>query len=414
MTRTRWLALALGIYFVATLISMASMSIGLGIFISGLLYAFEGPVGVWRALRAEWRDNPTLRTYCLISTALLFTLLVSLVAGKIWPLGYDNQYIEVNFLKDMAKARYLFYPPFFLIAWTRIDEADRKRVMRAWLIAFGLLSIFGVIQHFVGWPRYVPIGNTNGQRFHTLLFLGQHLSVANVLLFPLFACLDYITKKDLILPRNLLILFTLAGAAALFFTYSRMAWIAVPIAVFVWAVISLPRKQAWLLAAVIAVITYFAGQLPTVQARWEDFSGITTRRLLWQANFEFWKERPLTGTGWHHNLELSQYYLHWVRPGLINFVGHAHNNFIEMLAGTGLIGASAWIGWCAWIIYSLWRLRKNSGTQGIHFARGLFCAWIAFHISGMTQVNFWEAKVLHSLMLMVGLTLYWSSDRRAA
>ena len=34
-------------------------------------------------------------------------------------------------------------------------------------------------------------------------------------------------------------------------------------------------------------------------------------------------------------------------PGATSvFSGHAHNNLLDLLGGTGLLGAIAWIAWC--------------------------------------------------------------------
>jgi len=85
------------------------------------------------------------------------------------------------------------------------------------------------------------------------------------------------------------------------------------------------------------------------------------------------------------------------------FSGHAHNNLIDMLGGTGAIGTAAWLFWCAVVlVITLRAARKNAG-----FARGLLCAWIVFHINGLTQVNFWDAKVEHQMAWMLAWTLSW-------
>ena len=132
---------------------------------------------------------------------------------------------------------------------------------------------------------------------------------------------------------------------------------------------------------------------------------------------EFLKQRPLTGVGWHHNQELSGFYLmDKFKTGDV-FSGHAHNNFLDRLGSQGSFGALAWLAWCVSVIWLLLRQRKTNepGPEGesyasldrtkIVFSRGLVCAWFVFQINGLTQVNFWEAKVEHQLAWVIAWSL---------
>ena len=76
-----------------------------------------------------------------------------------------------------------------------------------------------------------------------------------------------------------------------------------------------------------------------------------------------------------------------------------------MLGGTGLLGALAWLAWCWVTLKILWRGFKNPVSQS--FAWGLLCAWLVFQINGLTQVNFWEGKVMHQMMWVVAWSLLW-------
>jgi O-antigen ligase len=86
-------------------------------------------------------------------------------------------------------------------------------------------------------------------------------------------------------------------------------------------------------------------------------------------------------------------------------VGHAHNNFLEILGGTGLFGALAWLAWWAGVLVLAWRARKIS--EPTQFALGVLAAFFVFHLNGLTQVNFWEAKVLHQLTFVIAWVLLW-------
>jgi O-antigen ligase len=297
----------------------------------------------------------------------------------------------------MAKSWYLFWPLLLVMGLRKLAPAGQERVLRAWLVAFAVLSVVGIQQYFTGWPRPQRIPN-HAEYFHATLFLGHHLSVASIFIFPLFVTLD-LALRPRALPRGFLIAAALLGTATLFLGYSRMLWVALPIGLLAWGLWALPRKWG-VTAAILAGLAGLAlFQHPEVQRRLHDAEGVSTREQLWRVNMEFVKARPLTGTGWHHNLETAAYYLQEKQPGGNYFVGHAHDNALEMLASTGAIGFLAWLFWCGLAVWLLWK------NPRLGFSRGLMCAWLVFQINGLTQVNFWEAKVLHQLMWVMAWTL---------
>ena len=185
-------------------------------------------------------------------------------------------------------------------------------------------------------------------------FLGHHLSVASIFIFPFFACLDYAHARH---QKNPLLYFGIAalGLIALFLTYSRTLWVALPIGIFIWVLLNLPRgwnKRALLLpltAGFLLVICTLT-QIPFIQKRFTDRIGILPREALWLAQIEFFKARPITGVGWRHNQELSGYYLMEQAQKTDVFSGHAHNNFLDVLGSLGLIGIVTWLAWCVGVI----------------------------------------------------------------
>jgi hypothetical protein len=51
-------------------------------------------------------------------------------------------------------------------------------------------------------------------------------------------------------------------------------------------------------------------------------------------------------------------------------------------------------------------IRRGVRVAGYNLSYGILSALIVFQINGLTQVNFWEAKVQHQLMWMVGWILF--------
>jgi O-antigen ligase len=392
------LTLGFAVYAISTLISMAVMSIGAAALLVALLVAFGGPAGLWKAMALE-ATRPWMRWYLRASVILFGACVLSLMGGIFFPLIYNGKGPEIHFLADLGKGWYFLWPWILATGLNAIEEEDRRKILNSWLGAFSMLGVFGIIQYFVGWPKYQSIPETS--RFHAVLFLGHHLSVASILIFPFFVALDRLRSRFSVFWAASVA----AGLIMLFLTYSRMLWIALPVGIFFWAIWRLPRR--WALTSIAAVILggLLMTQVPIIHRRIENGAGISDRKALWLANIEFLKARPLTGTGWRHNIEVSGNYLLEKTHAESVFSGHAHNNLIDMLGGTGLIGAFAWIFWCVVVMAIAWKSAGLERTGVAGYARGLFCAWIVFHLNGMTQVNFWEGKVQHQISWAIALSL---------
>lgn len=407
-SRNAWLALGFGIYMISTLISMAVMSVGAVTMLLIVLWVYQGPKTLWVDIRKNLQDK-YLSLYFQVSIALMVTFALSLFLAKAFPIGFGGKFIHVYLTPSLTKFWYLIWPLVLVPALMRVNEQSRLKILRAWIIAFFILSVIGVVQFFTGWPRpqWIP-GFMGGQlRSHATLFLGHHLSVASIFIFPFFTALDFLGNREkakrIGLSQYFLALVALIGGVTLFLTFSRTLWVALPIGIFVWLVWSLPRRWGVGLTVFSLLSMGLASQHPVIQARFTQAIGVSTREELWKANLEFFRLRPLLGVGWRQNQELSGIYFDYLHPGSDYFQGHAHNNFLDTLAGTGILGTLSWLAWCVVSIWILWPSAKRADG----FARGLVCAWLVFHLNGLTQLNFWEGKVTHQVVSMVAWTLLW-------
>ena len=360
----------------------------------------------------NWKQK-TFKNYFWLSLLLALCCAGSLLWASFSPLSYGGQSIEVHFLKDISKVWYLFWPLLIVTCLQSLSERNRHFVFSAWIGTLGVLSFIGIVQYFTGWPRPQPIPFEEN-RFHATLFLGHHLSVASILIFPFFAALDCgltrgLQKKKL--ESALFFLIAFLGLICLVLTFSRTLWVALPLGIAIWGIWRLPtRKLKIALSISLCISLLLVSQYAPIKRRLTTEMGTSTRQTLWETNLEFFKQRPLLGVGWRHNIELSGYYLMAKEKSKDVFSGHAHNNFLDMLGGLGLFGTFSWLIWSAFIfMISISKLKKK-GKVPTSFAaysadRGLLCAWIVFQINGLTQVNFWEAKVQHQMAWVIAWAL---------
>ena len=395
-------------YAVLSLGSMATMSIGAaGVFLVILLNA----PSFYHSLRQEG-DLQFLR----VAGLLWISILLSLVVARVWPLGFGGQFIQVQWWSDLSKVWYFLWPMVLGVLFLQLTEDQFERVLRVWLGAAGVVSAIGIAQYWTGWPHAQLIPYSPGH-YHATMFFGHHLSTASILIFPFFSALGFL--KQSFGPSSkyfkgakerifLFAIFILTGGA-LFFSYSKTVWASLPMGLALFFFTQFPKKWRFPSLVGVILVSLLATQLPMVRHRLQDGVGLSDRVVLWKANWEFFKLRPLTGVGFRHTSDASSYYLQFMtgqKEGL--FIGHAHNMILEMLGGVGLLGTLAWLAWVLWVFKLYLRLGRLSGFSS--WGWGLVAAWFVFQLNGLTQVNFWEGKVMHQMMF--ALALAWSVLRR--
>lgn len=387
----RALLAGLSLYAILILGSQATMSIGIGILLAFAFYAFGGPLPFLKYLR-EQSKNPELRRYLLATNLLTLACFLSLFFAWLFPVELAGEKPKVRFLADMWKAWYFYWPLVTVPCLLALTEKSRKTLFQIFLGTFGVVCLIGCFQYFYGWPTPQPIPGTN--RFHVTVFPGFHLSFASIAIFPFFVALSEIIDQRW-LTRRVAIIISVLGLLAIIGTFARQVWISLPVGLFVFILLRLPKRAA--LVAALLGITSMVGlsQVSTVRDRAMNGMGIQDRFDLWKINTEFFKMRPLTGIGWHHNLPMTGAYYREYRPEITSpFTGHAHSNFFEFLGGLGLIGVAAYFFWTFTTL-----------KQALGIGAGFFAAWIVFHLNGLTQVNLWESKVLHSMMWSMAMIL---------
>jgi O-antigen ligase len=267
-----------------------------------------------------------------------------------------------------------------------------------------------IIQFNTGWPQ-VQVIPTNPNHFHAILFLGHHLSVSSILIFPTFTALAiafgaYARQKKF-LPFESATGF--AGLVILFLCYARTAWLAIPIGIIL--IFSRSLKTKTFLAGLMGLIALIAvgSQTPAMKERIQNSMGIQDRFRLWEASLDYFKHRPITGIGWLATQEYSGFYFKEKDPEHYKeyFWGHAHSNFFEMLGGAGILGFLTFIAFMVYTIRFAHRTSRIAAEQGDEylsdFSWGILTALVLLHFNGLTNVTFWEGKVIHQQMIGLGL-----------
>ena len=408
---------AIPVYAVFSLIGMAPANLG---FCLVLLVYFFNIFLFKKSFRAtplfaiqEPNFQEKIKPYYTWGFLLFCSCMISLICALFWPFSYAGHAPDITF-HGFHKIWYLIVPFILVSVFLQNENLENQfqKMIKAWWITTLCLGPLAIYQFYTGWPLLQRIP-TNPGRYHAILFQGHHLSVASIFLFPCFtafACtIGAYTRDKKILPLETVV--SLTGILILFLSYARTAWLAIPIGIILLFSRYLSRKSLFAGIAGLGLCLLALSQTSFTHERIKNSMGIQDRFRLWEANIDFFKHRPLTGIGWLKTQEMSEFYFKEKFPEHYHdyFWGHAHNNIFEMLGGAGLLGLLAFLGWSFFTFQLARKLTlQNKLNQKFYlsdFSWGIFVSLFLLHFNGLTNVTFWEGKVMHQQMLAVGMLL---------
>ena len=138
---------------------------------------------------------------------------------------------------------------------------------------------------------------------------------------------------------------------------------------------------------------------------------LQARFYLWQGGLEIFRDYPITGCGFK-----CVDVLHTQYPdpsGYIARLKGMHNNVIQLLVDTGIVGLGTWLSiWAAYFlnIYKQWdKITFNGNSKGL--VMGSLAAVIGFLAGGMFETNFYDSEVAMMLYFIMGISMAQTSKK---
>jgi O-antigen ligase len=314
-----------------------------------------------------------------------------------------NQPLIARPLKNALKTKYFllgalsiiplqFYFQRYLVPEKRVKAL--KTLLLTLLISATIATLSGLIGYFTGYNplRMAEVQTArNGGLFGMLITYAHSIAWLNV--FLIVMCADYEKFKGLI-TKKWLYFFTSVSLVGLFTTYTRGAWIA-----FLAGCLLINKKFTALLVALCVV---------GVVALSIHDSGFWEKHILRRSsNSERWgcilgavkafQEKPVLGYGYLNFEPYSKEIKSKYHLPEASFGGHAHNDFAEILATSGALGALFFLMWLGlWI--------KEILHRGGLTSQMLIPFVAAFLVSGLTHVSLNDGENAFFLMIIYALS----------
>lgn len=147
---------------------------------------------------------------------------------------------------------------------------------------------------------------------------------------------------------------------------------------------------------IVLAIVFSGGGKSNLLQKWNSDSNMI-RISQYETALYMLKDNPLFGIGYNTFDEQSGNYKIKYDVKYKDFHSHAHSNFFEFLATTGIIGFSLLLLWHVFWFQEIWRLN-------IPYKSIMSSVFAAFLVSGQFQNTITDSEVMFFLMMMYAIT----------
>ena len=281
-----------------------------------------------------------------------------------------------------------------------LDKKKKKILLTLFLSTSALASLSGIIALYTGFNPLKGSIACHPTRacglFGMYMTYGYGIGFLSIMLGGVL--LHWKKFSDAIAFPILLPTFLLSFAG-LFLSYARGAWIGFMAAL---PFIFFKNLRKFLLALLAVLITTFfiffsSNKVQNVFTNPQRLNSNQIRLSLWQTAFHSFKERPLLGLGYLNFEPQSKKIKTAHNLPHPEFAGHAHNNFIEYLASTGIFGLSAIL-----LFHLFWFLEMFKRNDRTALLIPPLC--VSLFISGQFQYTLGDGENLFFIMTVWALS----------
>jgi O-antigen ligase len=303
------------------------------------------------------------------------------------------------------------YVAFYLVvSFAASLRGAKTKLVAIVAVAALVVALYGVVQYFgfdiVGFERRQML-----ERFHVVSLLGNPAFVTSFLLPAIFICLSLLFISRSVIGKIIGFGGALASIACIFLAASRSGWVSLIVTLGIFMLLARrvgrgrisKRALLALLAAGVVLIVLFGVRNPILKPKYNIFkrvlstTQIEARLYAWRIAGDMFAAHPLLGIGYgNFDVKFWDYVdaaekrapsklgerVLFAAKG--SSPGHAHNEYVEVLAESGALGFAAFI-WlisvCLWRPYRQLTMGNSAGSsRQSALTAGLLCAFVAILI----------------------------------
>lgn len=301
------------------------------------------------------------------------------------------------------------------VVWSGLaGEGGRWRwLLAALFLSISIMAWYAIVQHthesrlVLGYER----PEQYGMRASGAYFCPNHFANLLALTVPMAFAVTCVRSAGF--PLRLLAGYTmLVVLPPLYLSGSRSAWLGLIAGILAMSGFFGLRRgigRALLLFVVVSIVIAVLGVLawlllPLVQERVLDALHGNVRINLWRDTLTMIADRPWLGVGAGGFRWVYPHYWHfltiYIDPEFV------HNDYLQLLAEFGIVGAFILFAVVAWMLFSLARLLHAGDTdRGAYLIAGFVGAFVAYAVHANFDYNFHIYGNAHVLAALGGITV---------
>lgn len=356
-------------------VSIAGSSIGLGF----SLLAWFAKLGLTR--KTNLGSNP-------FNTPLIIFVLTSTFSL----IGSYNLKESILFLENFILVFLLYY----MIVDNISDLKQVNILFKTGIVSIVIASLYAII-----WQHYY-LGQSRVDAWFMALDFG-----ALLLIYTLYSLSFSLWGFRKISQRFKYGFFSLVIFSTLIFNKTRGAWLGFlgSFSLLLWI-----RSKKFIPVLILFIVLLVFLAPADIQKRIASIADLENNRsnlgrlALWKGAVLIFKDHPINGIGLGNFQEVYQKY--YQQPNTTS-TSHAHNNFFNFLAETGIIGLMGFI----YLLYYICRylylnyLKVDKGLYKIFILATLVMFIGVYVIQGLTEFNFYKSVVGRTVWSLLGLTV---------
>jgi len=330
---------------------------------------------------------------------------------------FSSAWAGLSFPRSMVfiSKQWVFLALFFFAL--RLKDANfRQKIFTVLGISAGLVALYAVLQHFTGWHWLLPHTlEPLGHRFRSTGFFPGLLvsSLYFVLTGMVFLNLGWPQRKTAIGK----IFLTAAGLCclAVLFNAGRAGILAFGTGLLFFLVLNFSRQKLYALGGALGLTLAAYLASPAIFSRFEQFKGYEfeqsaeNRRLaVWHRSYEIFQDHSVFGIG-PDNFKTA--YSEKIKGSRAIPLGHAHNDFLNVLVYAGLFGLTAFLFFWKQLTLRLWRGFKENRTSPYLLAG--VCVLAAYLVYAQFESSLVYREIRMVLFFLLGAALSVLEEKTA-
>lgn len=316
-----------------------------------------------------------------------------------------------NKFKQAFKLKYFIFGMLAVFPYRKLFERIEKKHIKVMLTTFFILlsigNIAGIHALFDGYHLLRMKAASDQHRaagmYGMAITYGYGIELIAIILCTI--ALNYWKKIGELVNKKLFVVTLITCLLGLYFSYSRGAILAfilsVPFIFFKTRKLLFKTSMLLGVLSVLSVAVYVwnmdgdsqGGNRLFLSAKTEsNMIRVSQYQTVWKA----FEERPFTGFGYRnfeHNVNYLKTKYNIPYP---EFMSHAHNNYLEFLAGTGIFG---FLSFCAFVLLWIFEVLKRDDQLTVIFIPFL----ISFSISGLFQNTITDGENMFVIMFFYAM-----------